>query len=465
MKKLVSLILSVSMLCSFMFTACSAENDGEAAGTEIVLQIGNPIMTVNGVRKEIDPGMGTAPIILKGRTLLPVRAVIEELGGTVGWNGDTQEVTLHYGSSEIRLTIDSATAYFDGAENTLEVAPTLINGRTMLPIRFVAERFQFHVDWNGDNQTIIITKNSNDSDNPSSVPSDGSSEHTHKAVTIYFSATGNTKLLAEKIAGAANTELFEIVPSVPYTSEDLNYHNDSCRANTETSTDARPAIDPVGVDIAQYNVILLGYPIWWGQCPPAMRTFLDSNDLTGKTIMPFCTSGSSSISGSLSKIRELCPNSTVTDGFRGTGSTTEMQINEWLAENGFAYEATNISNKSDDNMLYIQVGETTLTAELTENSSAAALRELLKKGPLTVHMSDYGHFEKVGNLGTALPRNDEPITTEPGDLILYQGNSFVIYYDTNSWNFTRIGKINNVTREELKALLGTGDVTVTLSIQ
>ncbi len=65
-------------------------------------------------------------------------------------------------------------------------------------------------------------------------------------------------------------------------------------------------------------------------------------------------------------------------------------------------------------------------------------------------MHDYGNFEKVGPLGTDLPRNDEQITTEPGDLILYQGNSFVIYYDTNSWNFTRIGKINNATQAGIK---------------
>jgi hypothetical protein len=79
-------------------------------------------------------------------------------------------------------------------------------------------------------------------------------------------------------------------------------------------------------------------------------------------------------------------------------------------------------------------------------------------------MRDYGNMEKVGSLGTSLPRNDEQITTEPGDLILYQGSAFVIYYAPNSWNFTRLGKINGVTQEELKEILGTGDVEVTLSL-
>lgn len=82
-------------------------------------------------------------------------------------------------------------------------------------------------------------------------------------------------------------------------------------------------------------------------------------------------------------------------------------------------------------------------------------------------MSDYGDMEKVGSLGTSLPRNDRQTTTSPGDLILYLGSSFVIYYDTNSWNFTRLGKVDQVTtREEMLALLGgKGDVTVTLSIR
>lgn len=112
----------------------------------------------------------------------------------------------------------------------------------------------------------------------------------------------------------------------------------------------------------------------------------------------------------------------------------------------------------------ITIGNTVFTASLTDNSSAQALKELLAKGPLTIDMSDYGDMEKVGPIGTELPRNDEQISTEPGDIILYQGNSLVIYYDVNDWNFTRIGKINDVTQEELKKTLGEDNVTVTFSL-
>ena len=104
-------------------------------------------------------------------------------------------------------------------------------------------------------------------------------------------------------------------------------------------------------------------------------------------------------------------------------------------------------------------GSHSLAATLANNSSAMAFYELLEKGPVTIKMTDYGDFEKVGPLGTKLPRNDTQITTPAGDIILYQGNQITIYYDTNSWNFTRLGKVDGVTQAELKKVLGKGDVT------
>ncbi|XCP86390.1 cyclophilin-like fold protein [Roseburia hominis] len=113
----------------------------------------------------------------------------------------------------------------------------------------------------------------------------------------------------------------------------------------------------------------------------------------------------------------------------------------------------------------IQVGDTIFTATLAENSSVDALKELMADGPLTLNMSDYANMEKGADLGVTLPQNNEQMNTQAGDIILYQGRTFVIYYDTNSWSLTPIGKIDNVDAEELKAALGTGDVTVTLSME
>ena len=115
-------------------------------------------------------------------------------------------------------------------------------------------------------------------------------------------------------------------------------------------------------------------------------------------------------------------------------------------------------------------GSHKLTATLADNSSARALYDLLKKGPVKIKMSDYGNFEKVGSLGTTLPRNDTQITTSAGDIILYQGNQVTIYYDKNSWNFTRLGKVvstsstTTITQAELKKILGKGDVTAVFEV-
>jgi hypothetical protein len=119
---------------------------------------------------------------------------------------------------------------------------------------------------------------------------------------------------------------------------------------------------------------------------------------------------------------------------------------------------------SGDNTLYLQIGDRTLTATLVDNSATRALKELLAENPLTINMSDYGGFEKVGSLGSSLPTSNQSITTEAGDLILYQGNQFVIFYAPNTWSYTRLGKINDVTQTELRNILGTGNVTVTLSV-
>lgn len=116
-------------------------------------------------------------------------------------------------------------------------------------------------------------------------------------------------------------------------------------------------------------------------------------------------------------------------------------------------------------------GNHSLTAVLADNSSAVAFYELLQKNSVTVSMHDYGNFEKVGSLGTSLPRNDMQITTNAGDIILYQGNQITIYYNKNSWNFTRLGKVistnstTNITQAELKKILGKGNVTAVFSIK
>lgn len=344
MKRVLSVFLSFVLI--FSLASCAAEEAKTENDTTILLKIGSPTMTVNGTEMPIDE-QGTVPVIVNDRTLLPVRAVVEQMGGTVDWNGETEEVTLTYGKDEIKLTIDSTEALLNGEKQILDVAPTVMNDRTMLPIRFVAESFKFHVEWNESEQSVTITNAKNQEQEPETPDAgklpekseeSGKSEETQtpvgKSLVVYFSATGNTKALAEKIAEESASELFEIVPEEPYTSADLNCSNSDCRANKEqNNTDARPAISSKLENIEDYDVVFIGYPIWWGTMPKIINTFLDTYDLSGKTILPFCTSGSSGISTSVTAIKNACPNAEVKTGFRGMASTTGTQIRTWLSEN------------------------------------------------------------------------------------------------------------------------------------
>lgn len=118
----------------------------------------------------------------------------------------------------------------------------------------------------------------------------------------------------------------------------------------------------------------------------------------------------------------------------------------------------------DGMQIKIAVGDTVLTAIPETNSSAEAFLALLEEQPVTLEMHDYAGMEKVGELGTDLPRNDSQISVDAGDIILYQGNQIAVYYGTNSWNFTRLAVIENATRESLLDVLGSGDVRVTFSL-
>lgn len=134
-------------------------------------------------------------------------------------------------------------------------------------------------------------------------------------------------------------------------------------------------------------------------------------------------------------------------------------------KNSILAESSNIDEKGEEKMkIYINVNGEILEATLEDNSSARDLYERLKKEDISIEMNDYANMEKVGDLGFNLPTNDENLSTKPGDLILYQGNSFVIYYGENNWELTKLGKIDNIGKEELINILGEGKVIVNLSI-
>ena len=285
-------------------------------------------------------------------------------------------------------------------------------------------------------------------------------EGEQNTLVAYFSATGNTKKIAEYIVAYTGADSYDITPAIPYTTEDLNYSNSSCRANQEQNdVSCRPKISGSVENMDNYDVVYIGYPIWWGEEPRIIDTFLESYDFSDKIVIPFCTSGSSSIAASENRIANLGVSiGNQLPGKRFSGSASEKSVSDWIS-------TLDLPKQTTDTRISIAVNNHTLMATLADNSSAKAFAELLNDGPLTLDLHDYGNFEKTGSLPQTLPRNDEPIDTDFGDLILYQGNQFVLYYDKNSWTFTRLGHLDSsVTKEELKSILGEENVTVTISL-
>ena len=141
-------------------------------------------------------------------------------------------------------------------------------------------------------------------------------------------------------------------------------------------------------------------------------------------------------------------------------------INNDKVQNNEISSNTITENKVDESMntVYIKVNNNVLNIKLEDNSATIELKERLKNGDIVVNAHEYGGFEKVGDLGFSLPREDTNITTSAGDIVLYQGNQISLFYNSNSWSYTKLGKIQNVSSSELKNILGNGDVTITFTL-
>lgn len=157
-------------------------------------------------------------------------------------------------------------------------------------------------------------------------------EAKHSDILVaYFSATGNTRNVAEKIALQTGGDLYEIIPAVPYTDEDLKYSNDSCRANAEQQDKSlRPEIASEDISLEGYKTVYLGFPIWWGEEPRIMDTFAEKYSFEGITVIPFCTSGSSGIGSSGKNMEELAGSGTWLEGMRFSGNASVSEIQSWI---------------------------------------------------------------------------------------------------------------------------------------
>lgn len=154
-----------------------------------------------------------------------------------------------------------------------------------------------------------------------------------KALVAYFSASGVTAKLAKRLANGIGADVFEIVPAVPYTEADLDWRNSKSRSSVEMNDrSCRPPMASTAIDMAQYDVVFVGFPVWWYREPSIIDTFLESFDFSGKTIVPFATSGSSGIGSSGKSMREVAPDATVLDGLRFDANATEEKLVSWASE-------------------------------------------------------------------------------------------------------------------------------------
>ncbi len=166
----------------------------------------------------------------------------------------------------------------------------------------------------------------NESENPDILEEQGT-----KVLVAYFSATNTTQGIAEHIANGLNADIYEIVPEEPYTDADLNYNDNNSRTTIEMNDpDARPAISGSVEDMEQYDIVFIGYPIWWGEAPRIVSTFVESYDFSGKTIVPFCTSGGSGVGSSATNLEQLTDGADWLPGKRLNGSDSQDTVMEWV---------------------------------------------------------------------------------------------------------------------------------------
>lgn len=163
-----------------------------------------------------------------------------------------------------------------------------------------------------------------------------------KVLVAYFSATGNTRPLAEYMADGLGADLYEITPEEPYTDADLDYGNSNSRTSIEMNDpNSRPAISGSVEDMEQYDIVFVGYPIWWGDAPHILYTFMESYDFSGKTVIPFCTSASSGIGSSGTSLENLTSGAVWMSGQRLNTGASQDEVMEWVNSLGLDISTDN----------------------------------------------------------------------------------------------------------------------------
>ena len=295
--------------------------------------------------------------------------------------------------------------------------------------------------------------------------------NTGKTLVVYYSYTGNCREIANTLTGQIQADVLEIQPA----EKGLKYEANGYALGTEllnaikanpNDISSYPAIDPVATSLSDYQNIIIVTPLWWSQMAAIMQTYLfqSAAQMAGKHVGLIVSSHSSGISGVVADARRLLPEVTWMGEALWINASNHAKhaslTEEWLKTLTFAEEQTTMDK------MFITIGEQTQSVTLVDNAAARALVEKLQQAPVTVTLNSSGGFEIWGALGFSLPTSNQQTTAQPGDVILYNGSNICLFYGSNSWSYTRLGKIDGLSESQLRAFLKAGEsnIEVTLSV-
>ncbi len=313
-------------------------------------------------------------------------------------------------------------------------------------------------------------QNGNPAQNNGGSDEPGHETPTSKTLIVYYSFTGNCKAVATTLAGYVKADVLEIKPAeegLDYAANNYAIGSSLIAAIRENPNDAAsyPGIKPVSMDADDYKTIVVVTPLWWSNMAAIMQSYLfqSGDKLKDKNVGLIVSSHSSGISSVVADAKRLAPDA------RWMGEALWINNSNRSKSAGLVKEWWDQLNKGEETMpseIKLTVSGKTLPVKIEDNEATKALVAALREASITYEAHDYGGFEKVGPLGRSLPSSDKQITTQAGDVILYSGNQIVLFYGSNTWSYTRIGKIQSGSQDELEDFLkaGKGNISVTLSL-
>ena len=293
-----------------------------------------------------------------------------------------------------------------------------------------------------------------------------------KVLVVYYSYTGNCRQIVESLTSQVEADVMEIEPA----EKGLHYEANNYALGTQllnainaapNDPASYPAIDPVPIsDLSVYDNIIIVTPLWWSQMAAIMQTYLFhyGPQMAGKHVGLIVSSHSSGISQVVADAKRLVPAAVwMGDALwirASNHSNRATLIQNWIASLDFA------AGQSTIEKLYITIGSETQTASLIDNAATRELVTRLQDGPITLTLNSSGGFEIWGPLGFALPTSNEQVNAQPGDIVLYNGNNICLFYGSNTWSYTRLGHIDDLTQSQLRSFLKAGEsnISVTLSL-